>query len=137
MVQKLLAGEVAVKPATAPPAPRIAAAPSPAMTARDNETADAWVEQIKSGASSLDSVLADLSTWPGIVARIEAAFKPKVPPMPVPPMPVPVPPMPAEVAAAPQDATAAIIAALASMGDRLATIEAKRGPGRPAKAKAA
>jgi hypothetical protein len=135
VVQRLLAGEVAAKPGNAPPAPRIAAAPSLAMTARDNETADAWIEQIKSGASSLESVLADMAEWPGIVAKIDAAFKPKAAPMP------PMPAMPAKPAmpetVAPQDATATILAALASMGDRLATIEAKRGPGRPAKAKAA
>ena len=132
VVQRLLAAEVQAKTANTAPAPRIAATPSPAMTARDNETAAAWIEQIKSGASSLDSVLTDMAEWPGIVARIEAAFQAK-PPMPKPPMPKP--PMPET--AAPQDATAAILAALASMGDRLATIEAKRGPGRPAKAKAA
>jgi hypothetical protein len=134
VVQRLLAAEVQAKTANAAPAPRIAAALTPAGNAAEAETAKAWLAHIQSGAGSLDSVRAGLKAWPGILRIIEAAL---APPMPVPPMPVPVPPMPAEVAAAPQDATAAILAALASMGDRLATIEGKRGPGRPAKAKAA
>lgn len=137
VVQRLLAGDMPAAPSNTPPMPRIAAAPTPAMTARDIETADAWIAQIKSGSVSLDSVLADMAIWPGIVARIEAAFQAKPPMPPKAPKP-PMPPMPAEVAvAAPQDGTAAILAALAQMGERLAMVEAKRGPGRPAKARVA
>jgi hypothetical protein len=137
VVQRLLAGASKAKSPNAPPAPRIAAAPSPAMTARDNETADSWIAHIKSGAVALESVLTDMAEWPGIVARIEAAFQAK-PPMP---KAAPKPPMPAAPTmpetTGPQDATAAILAALAQMGERLAMVEAKRGPGRPAKVKVA
>ena len=138
VVQRLLAAEVQAKAANTAPAPRIAAAATPAGNAAEAETAKAWLAHIQSGAGSLESVRAGLKDWPGILRIIETALAPPmpVPPMPVPvPVPVPVPPMPET--AAPQDATAAILAALASMGDRLATIEAKRGPGRPAKVKAA
>ena len=139
VVQRLLAAEVQAKTANAAPAPRSAAVPTPAGNAAEAETAKAWLEHIQSGAGTLASVRAGLKDWPGILRIIEAAMAPPmpVPPMPV-PVPVPVPPMPAmPETAGQQDATAAILAALAAMGERLATVEAKRGPGRPAKAKTA
>jgi hypothetical protein len=139
VVQRLLAAEVQAKTANAAPAPRIAAVPTPASNAAEAETAQAWIEHIRSGAGTLASVRAGLKEWPGVLRIIEATLAPPmpVPPMPV-PVPVPVPPMPAmPEAAAPQDGTAAILAALAQMGERLAMVEAKRGPGRPAKVKAA